>query len=114
MQSQLQGVEVEAICGGDDDLTIHDTILRESFEQYLVEIREITIERTRIAALETDLALAAEDDCPKAVPLRFIQVVTGRQLIGKRGEHRFDRRVQCRRGGAPPWGPGPAGGGGLP
>src|SRR6185369_7210589 len=90
MQSQLQDVEVEPVLGHDHDLAVDDAVLRQTLQQHVVQLREITIERPRIAALDVHVVLAAEHDRPEAVPLRFIQVVARRQLVREFRKHRFD------------------------
>src|SRR6185312_1215141 len=82
------------------------------------QVRKIAIERSPVAALDVHVIFATEDDRPKAVPLRFIQVSARRYLVRECGEHRFnrglhgpklhwwlrpgklDRRVACRNDGA--------------
>jgi hypothetical protein len=62
-----------------------------------VQLREIAIERSSIAALDIHPVCAAEHDCPEAVPLRFIKVIACRQLVRELGEHGFDRRLDGKR-----------------
>ena len=93
MQSQLQGVEIESVRRRYDDLAVHHAVPGQAIEQSLVELREIAIERSSIAALDVHSVRAAKYDRPKAVPLRFIKIVAGRQLFRELGEHRLDRRL---------------------
>ena len=94
MQSQLQGVEVEAARRGDDDLAVDDAVVREdSRQQRVVQLGKVPIERPQVAALDEHLAAAAKDDGAKAVPLRLVEErAAGRQRVGELREHRLDGR----------------------
>ena len=82
MEPQLQRVEVQALCGDDDDLAVDDTIIRQSGEQRIVQVREVAVERTQVAALDVDLVAAPEDDGPEPVPLRFEdEAAVSRQFV---------------------------------
>jgi hypothetical protein len=74
--------------------------VRQTLEQPLVKLREIPIERARIAALDIELVDAAKYDRPKTVPLRLIQVTADRQLIRELREHRLDGRFHAKLGRA--------------
>src|ERR1700757_4075275 len=93
MQSQLQSVEIEPVRCRDYDLTVHRAVLWQSLEQGFVQIREIAIERSSIAALNVYAVCAAEHDCSEAVPFRFVEIVSCRQLIRELREHWLDRRL---------------------
>ena len=78
---------------GDHDLAVEHAACRQAREQRVVQFREIAVERPRIAALDEELAAAAEDQSAEAVPFRLEQVVVPvRQLLGELREHRLDRR----------------------
>ena len=62
MQPQLQRVEVQAAIRGDHDLAVDDAAGRQPFEQCLVQLRKIAIERLQIAALDVDVVVRAKDD----------------------------------------------------
>ena len=99
MQSQLQGIEVEAARRGDDDLAVNDAVVREARQQRVVQLGKIPIERPQVAALDEHLAAAAKDNGAKAVPLRLVQErAAGRQRVRELGEHRLDRRGDGKRG----------------
>src|SRR5262245_21766070 len=78
--------------GSDDDLAVHYGTLGQTFEQRLVQLRKVAIERPEVTALDVELIVAAEDDGAKPIPLRFVQEIAGRELFGELGEHRFDGR----------------------
>src|SRR5579871_313244 len=90
MQAHLQGVEVEAACGGDDNLAVHDHPRRQVRETDVVQFRKIAVERLQIAALDVDVVAAAKDDRAKPVPLRLEQIWSGRNRLRDLGEHRLD------------------------
>jgi hypothetical protein len=72
VQPHLQGIEVEPARCHDHDLAIDDALLRQTFEQHFVQLRKVTVERPRVAALDIHVVLAAEHDCPEAIPFRLI------------------------------------------
>src|SRR5258708_3078327 len=93
MQSQLEGVEIQARGTGDDDLAVEDTIGRQRLEKGLVQLGKVSVERFEVAGLDVDLRLAAEDYCPEPIPLRLEENVAFRRKdIRQLGEHRLDRR----------------------
>src|SRR5262245_20982047 len=94
MQPQLQRVEVEALRPDDHDLAVEDTAVRQALEQRLVELREVPIERPRVAALEVELArAAAKDERAETVPRRLVQPsLPLRQLVRELCQHGLDRR----------------------
>ena len=70
MEPQLQRIEVEPVRRGDHDLAVHDAALGQPLEQRLVQLREVAVERLRVAALDVEVgAAAAEDDRAEAIPL---------------------------------------------
>lgn len=94
MQPQLQGIEVEAPGRGNDDLTIDDDILWQRLQRCRMQLGEVAIERTTVAALDVHVIGAAEDDGAKSVPFGLVEVIARRYLIGEPGEHGRDRRLQ--------------------
>jgi hypothetical protein len=91
MQPQLQGLEVQAVVGGDDDLTVDYAPLREFGRDCGDQFREVARHRAFIAAAKLDLIAVAEADGPKPVPLRLIRGV-GRDRPNRFGQHRRHRR----------------------
>src|SRR5262245_59450104 len=57
MQSQLEGVEVEPSRGRDHDLAVDHAVFRQTFDQYVVQVRKVAIERPRVAALQIHVAV---------------------------------------------------------
>jgi len=58
-----------------------------------VQLREVTVERPQVAALDKNVRRAAKDDGAKSVPFRLEEKCPGdRQIVGQLGEHRLDRR----------------------
>ena len=97
MQAQLQRVEVEAACRGDDDLAVNDASRRQGMRERGTELGKVAVQRAEIATLDVDTRLAAKDDGPEPVPLGFKRHGTlRRQVFGDGGEHRFDRWWQGR------------------
>ena len=93
MQPHLQGIEVEPVRGGDDDLSIHHTPARQRRSERVVHLGEVAIERLEIAALDVHVRAVAEHDGAEPVPLRLVQErATGGQRLGDLGQHRLDRR----------------------
>ena len=98
MQAQLQRIEVEPGPRRNDDLSIEHASVRQPFEERLVELGKVTVERPQVAALDEDLRRAAKDDGAKAIPLGLVeQAFTMRQLFGELRQHRFDRRSNRER-----------------
>src|SRR5690349_19444233 len=93
MQPHLQRIEIETLGRGDHDLAVHDAAVRELRQEYVVELGEVAIERTEIAALDEDVAAAAKHDGAKAVPLRLEQErALGRNVLRELCQHGFDGR----------------------
>ena len=93
MQSKLQRIEFETVRSRHHDLSVEDTAFRQPFEKQLMQLGEIAIQWTQIAALNEDVLIASIDDGAKAVPFRLEEILAGdRQIAGELGEHRLDRR----------------------
>ena len=96
----LQRVEIQPLLSGDHDFPVDDAPGRERIQEDLVEIRQISIERPEVAALDDDAILIAvagqsEYECAETVPFRFVQKSpTGRYLIGHFREHGCDGRTE--------------------
>ena len=58
-----------------------------------MQLGEVPIERTQVAALDVNVRFAAKHDRAKAVPLRLVEERAGRQIVGELREHRLDRRL---------------------
>src|SRR5688500_8744946 len=100
MKSQLQCLEVEPTVAGDDNLPIEYAARWQLRLQCLDDLREISVERLFVAALDEDLVAVAEDQRPKAVPFRLEDPsFARRQLADSFGEHRqngwIDRQVHA-------------------
>src|SRR6185369_7864517 len=99
VKPHLQRVEVETASGRDDNLAVDDAAVRELFNQGVMQFGKVTIEGTKIAALNVDVSAAAKHDCAESVPLRFVQKRTlGREFLGQFGEHRLDGWLDRERG----------------
>src|SRR2546427_10080981 len=67
----------------------YTTLFRSRFE-----LREVTVERPQVTALEVEPVAIAEDDGPEAVPLGLEEPPLARgQLRRELREHRLDRRL---------------------
>ena len=71
MNPQLQRLEVEAADIGDDEFAVEHTSRGKLRADRIEQLREIAIERFRIAALDQDFVAVAKDQRAKAVPLWF-------------------------------------------
>src|SRR5947207_647159 len=110
MEPQLQRIEVEPSLAGDDDFAIEHAALRQLRLQRVGELREVPIEWLLVATLDEQLISVAEDERPKAVPLRLEDpAVAGWQLSHSFGEHGQDRRIDRKTHAA--WYTGREGGG---
>src|SRR5687768_723959 len=90
VQTQLQGVEVEALWSCNDDLAVHDNAGRQRTQERIVEFRKVAIQRPQVAALDVEIGVAAKDDGAEAVPLRLVKKpAAGRQLRRQLGQHRL-------------------------
>src|SRR5688500_19436395 len=93
MQAKLQGVEVQSASRGDDDYPVEHAVRGQALEQRVVQLREVAVERPQVAALDVDVAGAAEHEGAEAVPFRLEQeIVSAGQHVGELGEHRLDGR----------------------
>ena len=92
MEPHLQGIEIQAVSGGDHDLAVNDASVGQLRDQDLVQLGKVAIERLEVAALDEELGAVAKDNGAKAIPLGLEQEVA---FAGNRicdlGEHRFDR-----------------------
>ena len=94
MQAKLKRIEVESLRRGDHDFTVDDAAVGQVLEKDVVELRKVTIERTKIAALDEDFSPTFEDDRAEAVPLRLEKkAALTRDGLGDPGEHWLDRRL---------------------
>src|SRR5438552_9414617 len=85
------------MCRHDDDFAVDHDAVRELFEEHLVQLRKVAIERSKIAALNIDVVLASKNYRAKAIPFRFVQESAARrQRVGQLGEHRLDRWLNGR------------------
>jgi hypothetical protein len=93
--------EVEPTRRRDHDLAIDDAARRQAREQGVVQFGEVAVEGMAVAALDEQCAAAAEDDRPKAVPLRLVDVRgTIRDRVGHLRQRGRDRRPdRCERQG---------------
>ena len=99
MKAHLKGVEIETARCRNHDLSVHDTAVGQPVQERVVQFGKIPVERTQIPALDEDISPSAKHDGPKAIPFRLVQErPLGGQLLGKLGQHRFDRRVDCEGG----------------
>ena len=76
MQPQLKGIEIEAVGCDDDDFAVEHAVLRQPFEQGLVQLGKVPVEGPEIPALDIELCLAAKHDGAKAVPLGLVEEFT--------------------------------------
>src|SRR5262245_28787747 len=91
MEPQLERIEVEPPRRGDHNLAVDDGSFRKPVDKRLMQLGEVTIQRTQIAALNVDVALGAEDNRSKAVPLGLEdEAAAGRQRICQLGQHRLN------------------------
>src|SRR4051812_11139733 len=93
MDAQQERLELQAGGSGDDDLAVEDAALRDLAGERLDQLREVPVERLQLAALQIDLALVAENEAAKPIPLRLVEkAVAGRKVLGELGEHGLDGR----------------------
>src|SRR5471032_191272 len=92
MDAQQERFEVETAGGGDDDLAVEYAAIGKSCGQRREELREVSVQRLLVAALQQDLVAVAEDERPKAVPLRLeLPPLAIWQRGGRDGQHRSER-----------------------
>ena len=87
----LQRLEVQAVVGGDDDLTVDHTPLRQLGLGRRDQFGKVAGHRPLVAAAQLDLIGVAEADGPEPVPFRLIGRI-GRDRRNRLGQHRRDRR----------------------
>ena len=93
MEPHLQRIEIEPMGRRDHDLSVDHTALGQLFEQRLVQLREVTVERPQIAALNEKVRGAAKNNGSEPVPFRLVEKRSlGGQGVGQLGQHRLDRR----------------------
>ncbi len=98
VEPQLQRVEVQTVLVGQDHLAVHDAAGRERFAKRRDQLREVALQRPRVAALDPDIVALAEDDRPEPVPLRLVPPpVTARDLAFELRQHRGERRSERQR-----------------
>ena len=71
MHAKLQGIEIEAMAGGNHNLPIEDAARRQLREQVLDQFGEIAVQRLLVAALDQHFVVVAEDQRAESVPLRL-------------------------------------------
>src|SRR5271163_166887 len=97
MNPKLQFLEVEPIVRCDNDFTVENTSSGQLRIQRLEQLGKVSIQRFRIAALNMDFALVAEDQGAKSIPLRFEDPgLAGWQFLNSLREHRQYRRVHWK------------------
>src|SRR5688572_3151091 len=94
MEPELQRIEVEPLWRRDDDLAVNHASGRDLVEKRVVQLREVPVERSKIAALNEDIGGRAEHDRAESIPFGLVQEPTlGRQLLGELREHGLDWRL---------------------
>ncbi len=92
MDPQLQGIEVQAAAGSDDDLSVEHASGRKLPQQVPLDLGKVAVQWLALAALNEDLVAIAEDQRPEAVPLGLEDpTIAPGQLgysFGQHGEHR--------------------------
>ncbi|MDT5130672.1 MAG: hypothetical protein QOG79_1616 [Mycobacterium sp.] len=91
MNPLLQGLEVQAVIGHDDDLTVDHATLRQLSGGGHDQLREVARHRPLVAATQLDFIAVPETYGPEAVPLRFIGGARRNRRNGLR-QHRRERR----------------------
>ena len=88
-----EGVEVEAAGSSDDDLAIDHGPLGEGRPKRRLELGEVAVQGSQVAALHEELVAIPEDDGPEAVPLGLVGPAgpVGQRRLGLR-QHRRERR----------------------
>src|SRR5580700_3654246 len=79
MNPKLQFLEVEPIVLCDNDFAVENASSGQLRIQRLEQLRKVSIQRFRIAALNKDFAPVTEDQCAKPVPLRFEDPILARR-----------------------------------
>ena len=92
VQPQLHRVEVESPLLRDDDLTVESGVGRQQLAEGR-ELGEVAEKRPPVPAPKRELAAVVLEHAAKAVPLRLVLPVAGRQLLDELGLHRRKRNV---------------------
>src|SRR5262249_33677476 len=71
MQAQLQCVEIEAIVLNDDNFSVEHAAWRQGRAQWPEQLREISVERLFVTALDEDFISIAKYQCAKPIPFGF-------------------------------------------
>jgi hypothetical protein len=95
MKPQLQRFEIEAVRRRNDDLAVDDRAFRHIGRDSLVELGEVAIERTKVAALNENFRAVPEHYRAKPIPLWLVHECARREFVGETREHRFDGRRDC-------------------
>ena len=94
MKAELQRIEVEPAIPGDDYFAVEHALIGQLFLYRFEQLREITIQRFRVAALDKDFIMITKYQSTESIPFRFEDPVAGcRQFADPLGEHRQNRRV---------------------
>src|SRR4051812_49483268 len=95
MDAEQERLEGEAFRPGDDDLSVEDAALGNLTGERLDQLREVTVERLQLAALQIGLAAIAEDETAESVPFRLVEeVVPAGEVLGQFRQHGLDGRLQ--------------------
>src|SRR5258708_9963933 len=87
----LEGAEVQAVFGHDDDLAVEDDLLLAQAAQGGQELGKVARHRAGAAADQLDAVAVAENEGAKSVPLGLVlpAVALRNARFGGRGEHRL-------------------------
>src|SRR5262249_53598555 len=101
MQAKLERVEIEPVRCRDHDLAVHHAPGRQPRKKSVVQLREVAIERSKVATLDEYIGLAAKHQRAKSIPLGLVQKASaGGKRVRELREHRLDWR-RYREGHAP-------------
>jgi len=99
VETELEGVEVEAARTGDDDLAVDHGLLGKGCAERVEELREIALQGQAVAALQVERFALAEDDAAEAIPLGLVdETGCGGDLVRGAAEHGLEGRVECGHG----------------
>lgn len=102
MDAKLEGVEIEAAGGGDDDFSVEDALVGELGGEDGEELGEVTVEGLAFAALKEEVLAVFEEDGAEAVPLGLEEpVIAGGQGFDAFGEHGLDGGLEGHEGRPP-------------
>ena len=88
-----QRVEIQPARGGNHNLAIKHTPLRQLCPERCDEFRKVTVKRFRVAALQEHFIAIAKDQGAESIPLRLKNPAgAGGNLLNSLGEHRQHRR----------------------